>query len=217
MSFEFQASRRSSAFGGADLCAGARGPDAPQPSRCRLWTSARFHFQFWGKFARPLLIGCLSCALPVMAGDSSKSRYVEPYPTAASKKGLQVEIVEDALALGVKHAALNLNLTALFSRAANDTALTFTNEVEMFQFQRAYLESMDAQIRPLSDRGVLVNLIVLTYASGRPEIDRVVLHPNYDPAAPNRLGAFNSVTPAGRRWLSACLSFLGERWSRPDQ
>src|SRR5829696_2935079 len=31
-------------------------------------------------------------------------RYQEPYPIAASKKGLQVEIVDDALALGVKHA-----------------------------------------------------------------------------------------------------------------
>ena len=41
------------------------------------------------------------------------SRYTEPYPRAASKKGLQVEMVDDALALGVKHAALNFNLCQL--------------------------------------------------------------------------------------------------------
>ncbi|MDB6022449.1 MAG: hypothetical protein JWQ04_2306, partial [Pedosphaera sp.] len=41
------------------------------------------------------------------------SKYREPFPRAASKKGLQVQMVDDALALGVKHAALNLNLTRL--------------------------------------------------------------------------------------------------------
>ncbi|HEX5222102.1 MAG TPA: DUF5722 domain-containing protein [Verrucomicrobiae bacterium] len=145
------------------------------------------------------------------------SRYNEPYPTAASKKGLQVEMVDDALALGIKHAALNINLTQLFVRGSNTAAVSFELEGESFLFARAYLESMDRQIKRLSDAGVLVNLIVLTYASGVSEVDRVVLHPHYDTNAPNRLGAFNTVTPGGRKWFSACLSFLAERWSRPDQ
>lgn len=145
------------------------------------------------------------------------SRYNEPYPVAASKKGLQVEMVDDALALGIKHAALNINLTALFAANTNDATVTYPSQGKSFAFRRGYLESMDAQVRTLSQAGVLVNLIVLTYASGHPETDRVVLHPNYDPNAPNRLGAFNTVTPEGREWFSACLSFLAERWSRPDQ
>ena len=37
----------------------------------------------------------------------------EPFPTPASKKGLQVQMVDDALSLGVKHAALNFNLAQL--------------------------------------------------------------------------------------------------------
>jgi len=37
----------------------------------------------------------------------------EPYPSAASKKGLQVQMVDDALALGIRHAALNFNLAQL--------------------------------------------------------------------------------------------------------
>ena len=148
---------------------------------------------------------------------SAQSRYTEPYPTAGSKKGLQVEMVDDALALGVKHAALNLNLTQLFvpEPAANDVIHRFGGEE--FRFRRGYLESMDGQVKRLSEAGVLVNMIVLAYASGRPEVDRVVLHPRYDPSAPNHLGAFNSVTPEGQRWFSACLGFLAERWSRPDR
>jgi hypothetical protein len=145
------------------------------------------------------------------------SRYDEPYPAAASKKGLQVELVDDALALGVKHAALNLNLTALHVRRDGESLLRHTNDAGVFAFRREYVETMDRRIKPLSDAGVLVNLIVLAYASGQREVDAVVLHPNYDTNAPNRLGAFNPVTPEGRRWLSACLEFLAERWSRPDR
>ena len=147
----------------------------------------------------------------------AQSRYTEPYPAAASKKGLQVEMVDDALALGVKHAALNLNLTQLFVRDAAERSVTNLFDGEEFRFRRDYLESMDAQLKPLSEAGVLVNMIVLAYASGRPDVDRVVLHPNYSPSAPNHLGAFNTVTPEGRRWFSACLGFLAERWSRPDR
>jgi hypothetical protein len=164
------------------------------------------------------LVLSLVSILSLSAGaESISSRYNEPYPVAASKKGLQVELVDDALALGIKHAAQNINLTALFVANPSENDVTFVHEGEAFRFRRGYLESMDRQIKTLSQAGVLVNLIVLSYASGRPEVDRVVLHPKYDPTAPNRLGAFNTVTPEGQKWFSACLSFLAERWSRPDQ
>lgn len=163
------------------------------------------------------LLILLVANLAAAAAQPIVSRYNEPYPSVASKKGLQVEMVEDALALGVKHAALNLNLTALYLASTNESSVEYEAAGRSFRFRRSYLEGMDAQIRRLSDAGVLVNLIVLTYASGRPEVDRVVLHPNYDTNAPNHLGAFNAVTPEGRQWLDACLSFLAERWSRPDR
>jgi hypothetical protein len=169
-------------------------------------------------FGAILLVVGLALLRSASAGaESISSRYNEPYPTAASKKGLQVELVDDALTLGIKHAAQNINLTALFVANPGENDVTFVHEGETFRFRRSYLESMDRQIKTLSQAGVLVNLIVLSYASGQPEVDRVVLHPNYDTNAPNRLGAFNTVTPEGRKWFSACLSFLAERWSRPDQ
>lgn len=48
---------------------------------------------------------------------AAESRHVETYPATASKKGLQVEMVDDALTLGVKHAALNVNLSQLVDPA----------------------------------------------------------------------------------------------------
>lgn len=141
----------------------------------------------------------------------------DAFPAAASKKGLQVQMVEDALALGIKHAAINLNLTGLADLKGDTNNPAWNYGGREYRFQRGALAGLDRQIKPLSDRGVVVYLILLTYASGNAEVNRLVLHPRYDPKAPNRLGAFNTVTDEGRQWFNACLEFLAARWSRPDQ
>lgn len=153
----------------------------------------------------------------VLAATAESARYQEAYPTAASKKGLQVELVDDALALGVKHAALNFNLAQLIDPAGATNNPFWESAGRRYHFQPAYLAAMDQQIKTLSDRGVIVNLIVLAYQSGNPAVDRVLIHPQCATNAPNRLGNFNSVTDEGRRWLTATLEFCAERWARPDQ
>lgn len=157
--------------------------------------------------------------LSVPSGQSAAmtSRYNEAYPGAPSKKGLQVEMVDDALTLGVKHAALNFNVTTLIDLGGDSNNPSWESAGRKFHFHRADLEQMDRRIKTLSDRGVLVNLIVLAYASGQPELDKISLHPNYDPTAPNRLGAFNTVTEEGRRWFIALMEFIAERWSHPER
>jgi len=170
------------------------------------------------RFSRALSILPLVAFLPnAFCADAVTSRVVEPYPVAASKKGLQVELVDDALALGIKHAALNINLTGLYAREATAGTLSYDFEGRTFHFNQGYVRQMDERIKPLSDAGVLVNLIVLAYASGKPEVDAVMLHPDYITNAPNNLGAFNTVTAEGRQWFSACLGYLAERWSDPDR
>ncbi len=164
-----------------------------------------------------LICFILGVASVPVSGQMNSSRYHEAYPGAASKKGLQVEIVADALALGVKHAALNFNLSQLIDPRgdANNPSWEFAGQ--RFYFQRGYLAAMDQQIKTLSDRGVVVNLIVLTYQSNDPELSRILIHPRCETNAPHRLGNFNAVTEEGRRWLTATLEFCAERWSRPDQ
>jgi len=146
------------------------------------------------------------------------SRYVDEYPQAKSKKGLQVEMLDDALTLGIKHAALNVNLAQLVDPVASDDsqpAWEFAGK--KYRFQRSYVESLDKKIEALSRNGVVVHLILLVYQSGDEAINQLMLHPGYDRAAPNRLGAFNTKTAEGRAWLTATLEFVAERWSRPDR
>ncbi len=145
------------------------------------------------------------------------SRHVEPYPLASSKKGLQVELVDDALALGVQHAALNVNLTQLIDPTRTSGEPFWEADDRLYHFNEAALRRLDQQIKTLSDQGVLVNLVILAYRSGNDEIDRLLLHPDMEANAPNRLGAFNTETEKGREWFTATLGFLAQRWSRPDR
>jgi len=163
-----------------------------------------------------LFAGCVGLLTVAGAADIA-SRYVEPYPASASKKGLQVEIVEDALALGIKHAALNFNLGQLIAPLGDANSPSWDLGGRRYCFQPAYLHSMDQRIKRLSDQGVIITLIVLTYQSGDPAVDRILIHPDCVTNAPNRLGNFNTVSEEGRQWLTAIMEFCAERWSRPDR
>jgi hypothetical protein len=142
------------------------------------------------------------------------------YPEAESKKGLQVELLEDALALGIKHAALNVNLSELIAPNSfnSDVAtLAWTVDGRPFRFHRDPVERLDRTIKTLSGHGVVVHLIILVYKSSHAEVNRILLHPNFNDNAPHGLSAFNTRTSEGRAWLQATMEFLAHRWSLPDQ
>ena len=126
----------------------------------------------------------------------------DPYPTPPNQKGLQVQMVDDALALGIHHAGINVNLTALFDPKSKPDAGEFV-------FNQNYLTSLDRQIKPLSDQGVLVYLIVIAYPSKNPAIDAVVLHPGHRQDYKFSVGAVNTTNG----YLDAVMSLLAERWS----
>ncbi len=81
-----------------------------------------------GRFTLAALCSLLSAV--ALGQEAISSRYVEPYPEAVSKKGLQVEMPDDAIALGIKHACLNINLCSLIEPKAGPSSLLFTLDVK---------------------------------------------------------------------------------------
>ncbi|MAW61081.1 MAG: hypothetical protein CMJ94_09610 [Planctomycetes bacterium] len=120
-----------------------------------------------------------------------------------SKKGLQVQMVDDALALGIAHATLNVQLGHLVERLDEDGRPVL---------REASLRALDAQVRPLAAAGVELNFILLARATGRAEIDALQFDPRYDARAPNQLGAFRVLDEAGQRYLRAVLTQLADRY-----
>jgi hypothetical protein len=157
---------------------------------------------------------------PVICRAGDRLAPADAYPSPDSKKGLQVEIVDDALALGVKHAALNVNLSDLVEPSPTGGQadyLSWSREGQTFHFRRGPIDRLDHTIKSLSSRGVVVHLIILVYHSSDDAVNRVMLHPDYDNGAPNHLSAFNTHTSEGKDWLAATMEFLAQRWSRPDE
>lgn len=137
-----------------------------------------------------------------------------PVVQAASRKGLQVQMVDDAIALGVRHAALNVNLTSLPDLHPGADSYEWRSQGRLFHFRKSAVDAIP--VKPLSDAGAVVTLILLAYESGDPERDAVALHPGYSRRAPNHLGAFNTVTREGAAWFEATVGFLADRFSDPS-
>ena len=162
----------------------------------------------------------LFCGGALFAQDvptASEQAASEQFPVARSKKGLQVQMVDDALNLGVQHAAINLNLSQLIDPKGQSQNPFWEMDGRKYHFRADYLRGLEHQFKPLSDRGVLIYLIMLVYAGGDDAINQILLHPHYDKASQNRISAFNVQTEEGRNWLQATFRFLAHRWSMPDQ
>lgn len=138
------------------------------------------------------------------------SRHRELHPTPANKKGIQVQMVDDALALGIRHSTLNFNLSGLIQLQPQPDSLKWEMDGQTYFFNRRYLDSQP--VKRLTDAGVVVNFILLHYL-GRAEVDAFMKHPRCDPATRNRLTAFNTVTPDGLRHFKAAVEFLADRYS----
>ena len=158
----------------------------------------------------------LTSILILTAVAASHAQNAEPYPQPASKKGLQVQMVDDALALGIKHAGLNCHLASFVDLAGNAGSVRFAFEGHDYFFRADRVAALDAQIKPLSDAGIVVSLILLNYENTDEALNTIFLHPSYNRAAKtNRMSAFNVVTPEGQRYLRAAVAFLAQRYGDP--
>jgi hypothetical protein len=162
-------------------------------------------------FMTTALLG-LSLITPLFAQDTT------PFPNPPSIKGLQVQMNDDALALGIHHAGVNINVASLVDLEKKPGNPKRVVDGFEFSFHESYFRHLDSQIKPLSDQGVLVYLIVLAYPAKNEAVDALVVHPDARKDYQYTVAGFNSVTPEGRAWLKAVTLEMASRWSgaRPE-
>jgi hypothetical protein len=126
-------------------------------------------------------------------------------------------MVADALELGIHHANLNIRLNALLSseKEAKPGQLTASADGLTYGLNQKYVEALDRQIKPLSDKGVVVTLIVTTSRSTDDRIRTLTIHPKADPVKGTTMAA-NTVTSEGRACYKALTDFIARRWSAAD-
>lgn len=138
-----------------------------------------------------------------------------PIPWPQSIKGLQVQMADDAIALGVKYAGYNVIANGVIDWSGQSPE-TVVVDGEAFHVNSPYLDLLDQTIKPLSDAGMNVTLIVLNGVPSAPDPGNPFIHPHTDLAnAPYHLGAFNTTDERGLRYYRAIMQVLAERYTRP--
>ncbi|MGW5366285.1 DUF5722 domain-containing protein [Actinopolymorpha pittospori] len=142
------------------------------------------------------------------------------YPKAASKKGLQVEMTDDAEELGVQHAGINVAFNELMRNGPGEdpgAVVPFESNGRTFYFDANAVASLDGQIKPLSDNGVLVNLILILYQDADPTSAWPILHHPDAVVGGGTVYAFNTKTAEGVAHFTAAMEFLADRYTRADE
>lgn len=135
------------------------------------------------------------------------------FPTSTTKKGLQVQLIDDAQELGIGHAALNFDYGTVLHASGGSNTITYTMDGENYYLDKATIEAFDRDVKSLSDNGIIVSLILLIYPSGITSPSSLMLHPDNDGGI---VGAFNTKN-ANTKYFQAVTEFLVERYTRSDQ
>lgn len=130
-----------------------------------------------------------------------------------SKKGLQVQMIDDALALGVHHAAINVSLAQLVAPNASPDNPALTFQGQRFEFNKQIVQSLDSRIDPLLQHGITVYLILLAYNTGNPDLARAFIHPKFNAASKAPISAFKTSDAEGAKYFQATATFLAQRYA----
>lgn len=133
--------------------------------------------------------------------------FTEEYPDAMSKKGLLIELdmLGDALNLGVKHTTINIPYHHLIGGE-----LEYNYNGVTYHFNKELIESYDKMISSFSNKGIIVTAILLNgWNESFPEL--------HEAGVQKTSGAFyygfNVSTKEGYETTRALLSFMAERYS----
>lgn len=133
-----------------------------------------------------------------------------PFPDSLTKKGLQVQMTDDAIELGIGHAALNFNYGEVLRPDEGTDTIAYAMEGKTYYLDKRRIESLDRNVKALSDHNVVVSLILLVYP-GNLTIP-AMMHPDYKDGI---VGAFNT-SESGIRYYKAVTEFIIERYTRSD-
>lgn len=147
---------------------------------------------------------------------SSLGREAATLPQPASPKGLQCIVdLDDAIELGVKHAAVNVSLSQIYDDSGSSPIRREVDGVPVAADERA-IAHLDATVKRMTSAGMRVTLILLNYQQPSGSQNSPLRHPRTDAAAPNGIGAFNLTDADGIHAFRGLIELLAERYSRPD-
>lgn len=133
-------------------------------------------------------------------------------PTASSKKGLQVEHLEDSLELGTQHAVINWTLNSLLNNGAiNKTSFTYKNKT--YYLDADQIARNDELVRAYNAAGVRVTIILLLPKDAASKGTKAMQYGGYN------YTLFSSVKTSskdGCQTFEAIMSYLAKRYGTKE-
>ena len=148
-----------------------------------------------------------------VSNPNKAAKYTYRFPTAASKKGLQVSasMLEDAVELNVSHSTINIVFTEMIaskSERNKSVSIPYKYHGTTYWFRKSVINSYDKQLTALKESNTTVSAILLLgwrsdlknliYPSGRQQG-----HAFY---------AWNTANATAREQLQASIAFLASRY-----
>lgn len=143
--------------------------------------------------------------------------YSFDFPVAASKKGLEVQLLSDAQMLGISYAVINVPVDSLLLGESSPDSLSFIFDGKTYYVSREKLDSLDHRIKVLSDSGTIVYLNIILGAPGAstPEKLKVLYYPDALEGTTARLCAVNMDNADSVLYYAGLLNFLANRYTDP--
>lgn len=154
------------------------------------------------------------CTPQFISNPEKLASYSYAFPSAAAKKGLQVNPVylSDAVDLGVKHTAYNICLDDLIAapEQKNDAAgIPFSYNGTTYWFNRGIVESIDHTLEQFKQNQMIVSAVLLF----RWRDDISYLIPSAARAPGHGYYALNTSEARARNHWDAVFTFLAQRYT----
>lgn len=137
-----------------------------------------------------------------------------------TRKGLAVTMTSDAEAVGAGHAAISVAINGLLlPEEPEEGGLPYESNGQTYWFERSYVEWLDHMIKPMSDRGVAVYLVLVLIHGDEDSSFPLLAHPDAPSGVPTSFMTygFDTVTEEGVSAFTAVMEFIAERYSRDDE
>lgn len=149
-----------------------------------------------------------------ISNPSKTAKYKYKFPTAASKKGLQVSasMLEDAAELNISHSAINIVFTEMISAPSEqneNVSVPYKYHGKTYWFRRSAINGYDRQLKAMLETNTTVSAILLL--GWRDDLTHLIYPSGREPG--HSFYAWNTAEKESREQLQAALSFLASRYS----
>ncbi len=140
----------------------------------------------------------------------------EKYPTGSSKKGLQIQMFEDAQLLGVQHTVVNVPINEYMLGANSNEAMSFVYNGQTFYVDKAKIALLDHRVKTYTEAGITVyfNIILTAPDEAAHENIRALYFEDISPDA--ALYALNTRSETAMRHFQAFMDYMCARYTRAD-